>query len=435
MSPTTVVLLVASLTAASCALVGSFLVLRRVAMLGDAISHAVLPGLAVAFLLTGSRDSVFMFAGAACVGLLTAVFTQWIHAFGKVEESASMGVVFTSLFAVGLILIVQAADYVDLDAECVLYGAIETTPLYNTKLFGMNIPHAAIRSGVILLINALLVGLLYKELKLSAFDPTLATTLGFNATWLHYLLMTFVAVTTVASFESVGSILVIAMLIVPPAAAYLLTQRLGLMIILSLVIAAASAVSGYVASEVVPRWFGFAGTQAAGMMAVMAGVIFAMVFIAAPQRGLISRAIQRFRTRLDVVAEDVLGLLYRLEEAGLPASRALIVPALLDKSLVASRWLSGVAIARLRRRGVLTANADALALTEVGRRRARQIIRSHRLWEAYLEQLMNVPAGHVHYGAELLEHVTDADLQARLAARTAAPDQDPHGKSIPTDER
>ena len=132
------------LCAMSCALLGNFLVLRRMSMMGDAISHAVLPGLAIAFLVTNSRESLPMFIGAAIVGVLTALFTQWINRFGRVEESASMGVVFTSLFAIGLILIVRAADHVDLDPGCVLYGAIEMVPLDIRNVFGFEIPRAVV---------------------------------------------------------------------------------------------------------------------------------------------------------------------------------------------------------------------------------------------------------------------------------------------------
>ena len=123
------IVVVGCLAAVSCALLGNFLVLRKMSMMGDAISHAVLPGLAIAFLLTEVRSSLAMFAGAAIVGVLTAVFTQWVSRFGNVDRGASMGIVFTTLFAAGLLLIVQAADHVDLDASCVLYGAIELTPL------------------------------------------------------------------------------------------------------------------------------------------------------------------------------------------------------------------------------------------------------------------------------------------------------------------
>ncbi|MBL4699967.1 MAG: metal ABC transporter permease, partial [Phycisphaeraceae bacterium] len=216
------IIVAALLSALSCALLGNFLVLRRMSMMGDAISHAVLPGLAAAFLITGSRDSFTMFIGAAIVGVLTAVLTEWIHSLGKVEHSASMGVVFTSLFALGLVLIVQAADHVDLDAQCVLYGAIELIPSFDP----FEIPQAVITLSLVFGIVLTFVLVFYKELKITAFDPQLATTLGINATFMHYLLMSLIAMTTVACFESVGSILVIAMLIVPAASAFLLTERL-----------------------------------------------------------------------------------------------------------------------------------------------------------------------------------------------------------------
>src|SRR5690606_38444724 len=143
-----------------------------------------------------------MFIGAVIVGVLTALFTEWIRGFGKVDEGASMGVVFTSLFALGLVMIVQAADHVDLDPGCVLYGAIEVIPLDLISISGYEVPRVVIMLSVVLCINVLFVTLFYKELKLSSFDASLATTLGFPAWLLHYSLMTLVAITAVASFES-----------------------------------------------------------------------------------------------------------------------------------------------------------------------------------------------------------------------------------------
>lgn len=273
------IVVIGTLCAVSCALPGCFLVLRRMSMMGDAISHAVLPGLAVAFLVTGSRASLGMFLGAALVGVLTAVFTQWVSNFGQVDRGAAMGIVFTSLFAVGLLLIVQAADNVDLDPGCVLYGAIELTPLdtVGTVTLGgwtLAIPRAAAVLTVVLAINLLLLITFFKEFRISAFDPDLATTLGFNAGLMHYLLMTMVAVTTVASFEAVGSIIVIAMLIVPPCTAYLLTDRLLTMVVLSAIFAIAAAVLGHLAALSIPTWFGFQSTTTSGMMAVAAGALF-----------------------------------------------------------------------------------------------------------------------------------------------------------------
>jgi len=294
------IVVIGALAAVACAVLGNFLVLRRMSMMGDAISHAVLPGLALAFLMTGARASWTMFLGAALVGIMTAVFTQWISRFGKVDEGASMGIVFTTLFAAGLLLIVQAADHVDLDPGCVLYGAIELTPLdvvWRPTLLSavLEVPRAALILSGVLLVNVCFVLLFFKELRLCSFDPELATTLGINSNLMHYLLMTLVAVTTVAAFEAVGSIIVIAMLIVPAAAAHLLTDRLWLMVLFSALIAILCAVSGHISALVVPGFFGFADTSTSGMMAVMAGVIFGLVALFAPRHGILVRMLRRTR--------------------------------------------------------------------------------------------------------------------------------------------
>lgn len=288
------IVLTGILCAMACAVLGNFLVLRHMSMMGDAISHAVLPGLAIAFLVTESRASIWMFIGAALVGVLTAVFTQWVSHFGNVDRGASMGIVFTTLFALGLLLIVQAADRVDLDPGCVLYGAIELTPLdvlfqFNLGGTDVGVPRAFVILGAVLLLNIGFVVLFFKELRLSSFDPALATTLGFNARTMHYLLMTMVAITTVASFEAVGSIIVIAMLVVPAATAHLLTDRLSTMVIWSMVIAAVCAALGHVAAITVPRLIGFEDTSTSGMMAVVAGLVFGVTVIVAPRYGLIAK--------------------------------------------------------------------------------------------------------------------------------------------------
>jgi manganese/zinc/iron transport system permease protein len=288
------IVIIGALCAVACALPGCFLVLRHMSMMGDAISHAVLPGLAIAFLVTGSRASITMFIGAAIVGVLTAVFTQWVSSFGKVDRGASMGIVFTTLFALGLLLIVQAADHVDLDPGCVLYGAIELTPLdtmFTLTIGGgaLDLPRAAVVLVVVLLINLGLIVALFKELRISAFDPELATTLGIHATVMHYLLMAMVAVTTVASFEAVGSIIVIAMLIVPAATAYLLTDRLAIMLIISAIVAVLSSIFGHLGALTIPPLFGFENTTTSGMMAAAAGLLFVLAWLGGPRYGLVSR--------------------------------------------------------------------------------------------------------------------------------------------------
>lgn len=292
------IVIIGALCAAACALPGCFLVLRQMSMMGDAISHAVLPGLAIGFLLSGSRTSLVMFVAAVLTGIITAVFTHWVSYFGRVDRGAAMGVVFTTLFAVGLLLIVRAADHVDLDPGCVLYGAIELTPL-DTALqvtFGeqvIGVPRAALVLGGVLLMNIVVIVALFKEFRISSFDSELATTCGIPAAWMHYLLMTLVAVTTVASFEAVGSIIVIAMLVVPAATAHLLTDRLGVMLWISAMFGALAALSGHVGAIVLPPLFGYDSTNTAGMMALASGMLFVMTWLFAPRYGLVGKSRKR----------------------------------------------------------------------------------------------------------------------------------------------
>ncbi len=288
------IILVGILCAVACALPGCFLLLRRMSMMGDAISHAVLPGLALAFLISGTRTSWTIFVGAAVAGVLTAVFTQWISRYGKVERGAAMGIVFTTLFAIGLLLIERGAGNVDLDAKCVLYGSLELTPLHLITFFDtFLVPRAAVVVGGALIVNLIIIALFYKELTLASFDPALADTQGFRPRLMHYLLMTMVAITTVAAFEAVGSIIVIAMLIVPPATAFLITKRLPILLALSTIFAMSAAVLGHLSSHALPTLLGIPETTSSGMMATAAGIIFLMFWLGGPE-GLIR---QRFGKR------------------------------------------------------------------------------------------------------------------------------------------
>lgn len=287
------IVVVGIVTAIACAVPGCFLVLRKMSMMGDAISHAVLPGIAVGFLLTGSRSSLPMFLAAALTGVLTAVFTQWVSKFGRVDRGAAMGIVFTTLFAIGLILIVRAADNVDLDPGCVLYGAMELAPLDTVSFLSFQIPRAVLSIGSIMLINIVIIAALFKEFRISSFDPSLADTLGFSSNKLHYLLMTMVAVTTVAAFEAVGSIIVIAMLIVPPATALLLTRRLVPMILISCGVGTIAAALGHYGAITIPGWFGFDSTSTSGMMATATGLLFVLAWFFGPTDGLLSQLLRR----------------------------------------------------------------------------------------------------------------------------------------------
>lgn len=419
------------LCAVASALVGNFLVLRRMSLLGDAISHAVLPGLAAAFFLTGERSSLPMFVGAVAVGLATAFLTEWVHRFGEVDEGASLGVVFTSLFAIGLVMIVRAADHVDLDPGCVLYGAIESTPLDTWDVLGWQVPRVVVTLAAVALVNLLYVTLFFKELKIAAFDPGLATTSGFSASLMHYSLTTLVAVTAVASFESVGNILVVAMLVTPPATARLLTDRLSTMIWLGALIAAASAVLGHVAAVEVPGWFGLGSTTTAGMMAVVVGLFFTAALFFSPRQGVVVRAGRRVLLSLRILGEDALGALYRADEKTGPAAPSSLSAATLRSQLLCQALPLRLVLWELRRRGLVESDHGGFRLTDKGAVQARELVRSHRLWEQYLVERAGLPPDRIHPEAERLEHVTDRAMRDLLDQETSTAATDPHGKAIP----
>lgn len=231
------------LVTTACGLVGNYLILRRMALMGDAVSHSVLPGLVIAFLLTNSRGTFPMFLGALAAGIATTVLIEAIHRKTRVKQDAAMGIAFSTLFAIGVLLVSLYSEHVDLDAECVLYGEIAFVPLEPmVEWLGITLgPVSVVRMACVLLaVGALIVGF-YKELLIASFDEALARATGVNPTWVHYGLMAVLSVVIVSAFESVGAILVIAMLILPGATASLLTDRLAVMHGIAVVHAALSS--------------------------------------------------------------------------------------------------------------------------------------------------------------------------------------------------
>lgn len=275
------IVLTASLVGISCGIVGSFLILRRMAMLSDAISHTVLLGIVGAFLVTRTLDGVAMLIGAVIVGLFTAFLVQSLSNRG-VQEDAAIGVVFTALFALGVVLVSLYARNVHLDVQHVLYGEIAFVPFNTTVIGGVELPSAVWIVGGVLLLNLLLLTLFYKEFKLCAFDPATASALGISAVAMHYLLMGMVSLTTVSAFSSVGAILVVGMLIVPGATAYLLTDRLNRMLLGSAVTGVLSAVIGYQAAV----WL---NVSISGAMVSVAGLLFAIALFFSPRHGILFR--------------------------------------------------------------------------------------------------------------------------------------------------
>ena len=417
LSPGQLVVLTGAATNVACALVGCFLVLRRMSMMGDALSHAVLPGLVIAFLFSGSTSILPLFVGAVACGLLTTFLTQTLHQYARVPSDASMGVVFTSMFALGVILVKQFVGGLHFDVACIYEGTLEFVPLAATVA---GLPRPMFTTLIVLVLNLAMLILLWKELKLSSFDPALATTMGISATAMHYLLMTLVAVTAVASFEAVGSILVVAMLIVPAATAHLLTDRLAIMVAIAAAVGVASSVLGYWAAV-------FWNTNIAGMMTVAAGFLYTLAVFFSPRYGICSTVLRNVRMSLRVLREDLLAMLYRVEE--LDATKSLTSAE--ASEAVGGGWLARWGMRELEQSGRIQRAGDVLQLTDTGRDAARQLVRSHRLWETYLVQHLGMPLDHVHEPAHRVEHYIDERLRQELASEIDSSGQDPHGREIP----
>jgi manganese/zinc/iron transport system permease protein len=414
------IILVGALTNVACALIGCYLVLRRMSLMGDAIAHAVLPGLVLAFVFFGSLNILPLFIGAALVGLLTTFLTQTLHQFGRVPSDASMGVVFTSLFALGVVLVKRYVSGMHFDVACVYEGSLSQAALDTFTIAGWELPLQLRTVLPVTLLNLGAIALFWKELKISSFDPALSTTMGFTATGMHYLVMALVAVTTVASFEAVGSILVVAMLIVPPATAHLLCDRLARMVLLACVFAILSAVFGY---WLAVRW----NVAPAGAMAVVAGVMYGLAVLFAPQYGILSTLLRNLQTTLRIFREDLLLMLYRVEEID-PSKRLRPSEAL---SAVGGGWLARWALSMLRRRGRVQIRDGHLHMTDDGRWRAARLVRGHRLWEAYLVKHLGLPADHVHAPADRVEHFINQPLRDELQKDLHTETRDPHGRNIP----
>ncbi len=294
MSPELEIVLIGVVTAVAAALPGTYLVLRRTALVSDAISHAILPGIVVAFFFTRDLNSPLLLLAAAATGVLAVVLIEALIRSRLVPEDASIGLVFPALFSIGVILISRYAGGVHLDTDSVLLGELAFAPFDRLLLGGIDLgPRALWTMGAILILNLVVIGLAWKELKLATVDAGLATLLGFSPALIHYSLMTLVSITAVGAFDAVGSILVVALMIAPPATAYLLVDRFAPMLWLGAVVAAVSAVLGYGVAFLLD-------VSIAGSMAGACGLLFAFAFLFAPRRGLLAQGRRRAVQRLDL---------------------------------------------------------------------------------------------------------------------------------------
>ncbi len=286
--------LIASLVAVACAIPGVFLVLRKMALISDAISHSILPGLVIGFFITHDLGSPLLIFMAALSGIITVVLVEYIQKTGLVKEDTAIGLVFPALFSIGVILIAKNANDVHLDIDVVLLGELAFAPFDRIIVDGIDLgPKSLWVIGCILLVTLILLFAFFKELKVSTFDAGLATALGFSPVVMHYGLMSIASVTTVGAFDAVGAILVVALMIAPAATAYLLTNDLKKMLILSVLFGIFSAIAGYW----VAHWL---DASISGSMTTVLGLVFLLVYLFAPNRGLISVLYRNKQQQIEV---------------------------------------------------------------------------------------------------------------------------------------
>lgn len=367
MSSTVVILLTGILVASGSAILGNFLILRKMAMMSDAISHAILPGLVAGYFLANGPNLLFGFLGAAAAAVVTVALVEALQKTRRVDAGSAMGIVFPAMFALGTVLVSKFFASVHLDTDAILYGNIEFASFDILFINGRNLgPQSLWVMGGLCVINLTFLALFYKELKVTTFDPGLAASIGISPTLMHYAMMTVLSITAVGAFTAVGAILVVALVIVPAASAYLLTNRLSMMIGLSAAIGSAAAISGYRAAVALDA-------SIAGSMATMTAVLFGLALLFAPAHGLVAKAWRARRNRLQFVVDLLVVHLFTHENTAAPASGHPVAQRLSDEL----RWSTSATRAALNRatkRGLIAMSDGHVALTDAGRLTAQEVL-------------------------------------------------------------
>ena len=352
-------------TAAACALLSPFLVLRKLSMVSDAISHSVLLGIVLAFFIVKDVGSPFLIAGAALFGVITVFAVEFLSGTGLVKNDDAVGIVFPMFFALAVVLITKFARNVHLDTDIVLMGEVIIAPLNRTEFLGMDLPKAFVQMGVLFIVNLLFIIIFFKELKITTFDKGFAKLAGFSSVALFYALMTLSSLTAVTAFDAVGAILVVSFLITPGAAAYLISKDLKVMIAISVGYAVINSVLGYVLSLLM-------NVSMSGMTAAVAGVTFLITFLF-NREGLITAIFIRLKRKSELKPELFLthignhsGKKEELEELGLGSIRDHLKWKQAEVDKIAGKLI---------RRGLIKIdiNKDIYDLTEKGREKFLEI--------------------------------------------------------------
>ena len=400
-------LIASSMVGLMCGVLGCFIVLRNMSLIGDALSHAILPGVVFAFMIVGYSALAF-FVGSVTAGLATAFLITWIQHNVDTKNDAAVGIVFTAMFSIGVMGIswISRNEGVHLDLKDFLFG----------NVLGVSNQDLVLTSvvGIYVFISIIV---FYRQLFVTTFQPVIAQAMGISIKMIHYFLMLLLSFAVVASLQTVGVILVVAMLITPASTALLLSSRLRWVLVISALVGLASAILGLLAAIIFE-------TTPGPAMAVTATTLYLLAVIFAPEKGVLFKTIQRRRIRRRVQQEDILKQAYRLQEAG-PFSLER-----LEQQLNLSRRALQSSLQSLRRRGWVS--KQKLELTPEGIQAAKRLVRAHRLWETYLADRIGLKAEQIHDEAEQYEHHLTDEILDEVDRVLGFPVLDPHGSPIPT---
>jgi manganese/zinc/iron transport system permease protein len=408
---TSIVLLGVSLLGIAAGVVGTFAMLRKRALMSDTLSHASLPGIAMAFLAAvalgaSGRSLWLLLAGAAVSGILGVLTVQFIVRNTRLPPDAAMGAVLSVFFGIGFVLLsyIQTLDTGDQGGVAkFIYGQTATmTALEATSI------------AVVALLAVVAAAALFKEFRLVCFDPEFADAQGWSVSLIDLLMMALVVAVTVIGLRAVGLILIIALVIIPPAAARFWTERLGTMTLIAALFGGLSGYLGAAASALLPRF------PAGAVIVLVAGALFLLSLLLAPSRGVLAASLRQLRLRLEVASQHLLRAVHESVERGEVAFDApLDLEGLRSLRSWPRPWL--LLIARLLAwRGLLRLTPEGALLTAGGRAHALRITRNHRLWEQFLVSYAELAPSHVDHSADLVEHVLSPEMVAELERELAA---------------
>lgn len=405
-----------TLLGAGAGLVGVFTLLRKRALLGDAIAHSILPGVCLAFLVSGTKNPLLLLAGALLAGWASLFSIDYLVRNTKLKADTVIGLVLSVFFGLGIWMLTSIQQS----------GAAGQSGL-DKFLFGKA---ASITSQDVAVIFWVVAGLAvvilayYKGFKLLSFDPDYARSIGMPVRWLEFLLSTVTVLAIAVGIQAVGVVLMASLLIAPAAAARFWTDRLSVMLGLAVLAGVVAAWSGAYISWVAPSMP--TGPWIVMVLALLTGISM----LGAPKRGVLGRWWRQRRYGRKIATENVLKAIFQLEEMGIASHSGYSRVEILGHRETEPVQLNG-ALRRLKRQGLIAEQSGEWSLTESGRELARQVVRRHRLWELYLHQRLNLPADHVHAGAEAMEHLLTPELEEALQQDLGFPVQDPHQSPIP----